>query len=78
MLNTKGNKAPSPAAVHGDHGTHEHEDTELLQLVFARPPFPSLSDRMHVPVCLCVFTDICLERETRISATAHALYPGTD
>lgn len=37
---------------------------------------------MHVHVCLCVFTAICLERETRVLGkalrTAKAVYPVTD
>ena len=37
---------------------------------------------MHVRVCLCVFTAICLERETRVLVkalrTAKAVYPVTD
>lgn len=42
----------------------------------------SLNGRMHVRVCLCVFTAICLERETRVLGkalrTAKAVYPVTD
>ena len=68
--------------IHRDNCGHLHEDTKLLQLVVVHCFFPSLNDRMHVPVCVCVFTDICLERETRILVTAprtaNALYPMTD
>lgn len=50
--------------------------------MFAACVCPSLNDRMHVHVCLYVFTALCLEKETRVLVTAlrtaNAVYPVTD